>query len=371
MSDAPQGPEWWLATDGKWYPLQQDPPAQPEPGPGWPTASSVPSGSSYAGSSQAWPTGSSSLSGPPHAGSTPGWPVGPTEPNPPRRRLGWIVGSIVTVLVVALGVIVIAGTMAHVSESGGTTGSGSIPIAGGTSTGPSSTASSGSVDSTTVPNVAIGQVSATSPLPPAFGSEVFSDDFHDPGSGWYASSLASGTTYAYGPSGYTITGKGMGHFFAFAPYSEPVEQLGLSLTATQSPNAPVGAGFGVGCRRGVGSSEIHYEFLLLVDRKWYVERYDGAAGSSKADVGSVLKQGSSPASPGAAAATVEGVCATLAGGHAIRLAFFINGAKVTDITDGAADLSGSGWLGVLVTASRPPTVSTVTATHWSERNCAL
>lgn len=29
MSDAPQGPGWWQASDGKWYPPQPTPPEAP------------------------------------------------------------------------------------------------------------------------------------------------------------------------------------------------------------------------------------------------------------------------------------------------------------------------------------------------------
>lgn len=33
MSEVPQGPEWWQATDGKWYPPEQHPHYQPQPPP--------------------------------------------------------------------------------------------------------------------------------------------------------------------------------------------------------------------------------------------------------------------------------------------------------------------------------------------------
>lgn len=35
MSDTSQGPGWWLASDGKWYPPQPAPAARPEQEPWW------------------------------------------------------------------------------------------------------------------------------------------------------------------------------------------------------------------------------------------------------------------------------------------------------------------------------------------------
>ena len=41
MSDAPQGPDWWLASDGRWYP-PQNPPTQIPPPPGAPGLGGTP-----------------------------------------------------------------------------------------------------------------------------------------------------------------------------------------------------------------------------------------------------------------------------------------------------------------------------------------
>lgn len=35
VSDASQGPGWWQASDGRWYPPQPGPEAAPQPPPGW------------------------------------------------------------------------------------------------------------------------------------------------------------------------------------------------------------------------------------------------------------------------------------------------------------------------------------------------
>jgi hypothetical protein len=42
MSDAPQGPGWWQASDGKWYPPEQNPNAGPPPGGGPPPGYGAP-----------------------------------------------------------------------------------------------------------------------------------------------------------------------------------------------------------------------------------------------------------------------------------------------------------------------------------------
>jgi Domain of unknown function (DUF4389) len=59
MSDVPQGPDWWIASDGKWYPPESHPGYQPPPTP--PAA-------------PGWPSQPSSLTGPP-------WSVPPVTPS--------------------------------------------------------------------------------------------------------------------------------------------------------------------------------------------------------------------------------------------------------------------------------------------------
>lgn len=79
MSDTPQGPGWWIASDGKWYPPQDDPgvPAQPPP----PSAGQQPA------------------PGPPG-------PVVPTAPMvtpaPPPANKGLSRGCLISIIVVAV-----------------------------------------------------------------------------------------------------------------------------------------------------------------------------------------------------------------------------------------------------------------------------
>lgn len=62
MSDTSQGPGWWLASDGKWYPPQSAPTPTPPPPP--PPAGPVP------------PPGSGAIPPPP-----PAWPSGTAQPG--------------------------------------------------------------------------------------------------------------------------------------------------------------------------------------------------------------------------------------------------------------------------------------------------
>src|SRR4029077_8364159 len=95
-----------------------------------------------------------------------------------------------------------------------------------------------------------GPLTASSTVAADRGTVVFSDDFHDATSGWGTQTLASGTNFSYGPDGSVIVAKGSLDHFATSPYEKPVQQVAISVTASQSADAPVGAGYGVSCWRG-------------------------------------------------------------------------------------------------------------------------
>ena len=210
-----------------------------------------------------------------------------------------------------------------------------------------------------------GPVTTTSALTVDRGKVVFSDDFHDPGSGWVTTPSAV-ATFSYGDDDYMVSGSGSFYDQSYAPYSEPVTQVGISTTATQSVGAPVGAGFGVVCRQGSGQAEILYEFLLVNNTKWVILRHDGLPATATL----TLKEGTAPGSPGATPNTVAGMCATQPDGQTTRLAMFVDGVAVADITDSAA-LPGGGWVAGIGIASIAATTSTVTATQFTERNLDL
>jgi hypothetical protein len=194
---------------------------------------------------------------------------------------------------------------------------------------------------------------------------VYSDNFTDPGSGWPLAAALSdpGTTYIYGAGGYLAHGHGDIHHFVYPSYDVPILQLGASTTATQTVGAPISSGFGVICTRGHGAANIRYEFLLITDSRWIVER-----GNGEGTTPFILKQGTAPANPGGAAVTVTGLCATEADGQTNRLAMFVNGTEVSDLADDAAGMPDKGWLAGLIIASRSAASSTVTFSQFTDRN---
>jgi hypothetical protein len=198
------------------------------------------------------------------------------------------------------------------------------------------------------------------------GTTVFSDDFHDPTSGWTTNSLPSGTTFNYGAGGYAVVAKGTLNHFADSPYTTPVGQIAIAVTATQSTDAPAGAGYGVGCWRGAGATELRYDFLLTAAGEWSVDRRDGGVLTGVLK----LKQGATGAKVGSTPVVVTGMCATLADGHAVRLVMFAGSQRVADITDSANALPDAGWQAGLVLASSEIHDSTVTITHFEVRDLA-
>ena len=208
-------------------------------------------------------------------------------------------------------------------------------------------------------------VTADSRLEADGGTVVFSDDFKDPSSGWFTGTAASGTTYQYSSAGYVITGKESLHHLSLAPYSRRLAQLSLETSATQTFGAPNGAGFGVVCDTGQGSSEVHYSLLVLQPGTWFLERTDGPV--SPTNGVTILKQGTALGIPGPTPLRITGMCATLADGHTIRLALFVNGILAADTTDSTTE-TVVGWVGGIVTSTRAGQVTTVTFTKFEERD---
>jgi hypothetical protein len=211
-----------------------------------------------------------------------------------------------------------------------------------------------------------GPVVGSTTVTSTFGKTVFSDDFHDPASGWTTNSLPSGTTFSYAADGYVVVAKGTLDHFADAPYTTPVAQIAIGVTATQSTDAPAGAGYGVSCWRGIDAAELRYDFLLTAAGEWSVDRRDGGVLTSAL----ILKQGATTAKPGSTPLVVTGMCATLADGHTVRLVMFAGPNKIADMTDNANALPDAGWQADLVTTSSEIHDSTVTVTHFEVRDLA-
>jgi hypothetical protein len=192
-------------------------------------------------------------------------------------------------------------------------------------------------------------ITATSPPMSSKGAVVFSDRFNDPGSGWPAQTLTSGTTLAYQGGRYVITMQGSLHHFANSPYGAPQQQLGLlvrgSIDAAGSSGSP---GFGVVCRRGSAKTAVQYELFVRGDGRWFVERRDGGLSTTRSPL--VLKSGST-SRPGPGEFEVEGVCATLGRSRVTRVWLFKEGALLADLSDRAPSLRGPGWLGGILASS--------------------
>ena len=205
-----------------------------------------------------------------------------------------------------------------------------------------------------------GAAQASASPSPGVGVVVFSDDFHDPGSGWSTGTLPSGTTFTYTSHGFEVFAKGSLHHITSAPYGRARERLTVLATATQSTPAPDGAGFGVTCDRGTDAAEIRYEFIVAARDAWSIERLDGPLAST-GSVSVVLKQGALSSSPGSAPMTVQGTCISLSDGQTTRLALVVDGKPIAETTDTATTLPDSGWYAELLVASDdPPTTVTVT-----------
>jgi hypothetical protein len=209
-----------------------------------------------------------------------------------------------------------------------------------------------------------GPVTASTAVTVNRGTLVYSDDFRDSSSGWTTDTLASGTTFRYTSAGYVVAAKGNLDHYAFAPYALPLQQASMSVTATQSNDAPTGAGFGVSCRRGTGTSEIRYDFLVTTGGDWLIERRNGGLTTAPA----ILKQGSSSATPGSSSLTVRGMCVTLSDLHTTRLILFADTKKIADFADTGAALPDIGWQTALIVTSDASHPSVVTATRFEVRD---
>ena len=214
--------------------------------------------------------------------------------------------------------------------------------------------------------VVAGPVTESTAVSADRGTVVFADDFHDTSSGWTTDTLPSGTTFTYVASGYVVVAKGTLDHFATSPYKKPVPQVAISVTATQSADAPNGAGFGVSCWRGLDTAEVRYDFIVNTSGDWAIDRRDGGVPTKPL----VLKQGSSSVALGSTPVVVRGMCATLADQQTTRLLLFAGTQKLTELTDRAPSLPDTGWLADLIVTSDQIHPSIVTATSFEVRDLA-
>jgi hypothetical protein len=336
-------------------------PPQPYPQPQWGAPSPPPSWGAppqpYAFAPQPVPN--------PYAQSHRYAPAAPSH----RRRDALVVALVLLLIVVAA--VVEMTTQSRLSRSntslakGASTRTGPLfpaaPAPAIPSTAPPTATPSG--QATDPP--AVGGVTATSALTPTGGVKLFSDDFTDPASGWDVESLDLGS-YAYGPSGYVIGTHTLVHLLALSPYYLSAQQIGLSITAHESVGAPQTGGFGLLCNRGGDSvTQLRYEFVVNESGRWFIERNQGELSSTPGRSAVILKEGTVLRPLGSQPLTMFGVCATLPDGRTTRLALFLDGTQVADITDVAA-LDGQGWISGLLSVGGAGVPATTTVSTFSE-----
>ena len=214
---------------------------------------------------------------------------------------------------------------------------------------------------------AAGGVTATSALTPTGGVKLFSDDFTDPASGWDVESLDLGS-FAYGPKGYVISTHALVHLLALSPYFLSAQQIALSTTAHESVGAPQTGGFGLLCNRGGNSvTQLRYEFVVNESGRWFIERNQGEVSTTPGGSAVILKEGTVLRPLGSQPMTLSGVCASLPDGRTTRLALFLDGTQVADITDVAA-LDGQGWLGGVLSVGGAGVPATTTVSAFSQNS---
>jgi hypothetical protein len=211
-------------------------------------------------------------------------------------------------------------------------------------------------------------VTASTVLTADRGSVVFTDDFSDSASGWSTKSTDDFRA-SFGGSGYVVVASKFVDHEVGAPYVITKDQLSVAVRATESSSSPDGSGFGAECSRGLKEPTVTYNFVVQIGGTWDMFRHDTRPGATNPDTS--LKKGTSPKAPGATSITVELMCASLSDGVTTRLVMFVDNTQVADITDPVSDLPRLGWLGGLVVRSVEAGPTTVTATHFQERDLTL
>jgi len=211
-------------------------------------------------------------------------------------------------------------------------------------------------------------VTASTVLTADRGAVVFTDDFSDAAAGW-ATSPTANFKASFGGSGYVVVARNFVDDEVAAPYLLPKDQLSVAVRATVSSSSPDESGFGAACDRGLKEQTISYDFIVQVGGTWDMYRHDLRPGAANPNTS--LKMGTSPKAPGTTSITVELMCATLSDGITTRLVMFVDNVQVADITDPVSDLPRLGWVGALVVRGVDAGPTTVTATHFQERDLAL
>ena len=211
-----------------------------------------------------------------------------------------------------------------------------------------------------IPN---NELTATSSLAPDAGTVIYSDDFTSQTDRWSEGTLDDGSTFAYGKSGYVVTGRSSTDLWADPPHFYSRKQLSVSTTATLARSRP-DTGFGVACYRGRTANMLTYEFFVLTSGEWYIQSREGDMEESTYPDFVDSGEGVTPA--GSTPVTIVAICADI-DDTTTRLVMFVDGEKVYDETKTRASLPPSYWTGaLLVTAVEDG--PEVTFTHFEERD---
>jgi hypothetical protein len=216
------------------------------------------------------------------------------------------------------------------------------------------------------PTPTLPGISASSSFGATAGTVYFSDRFGSQYSGWPTDLTANlqHTTLQFDNRGYEIGSLGGAmHHLVYGPSRVEKQQMSMSLTATQE-NSPLGAGFGVSCRRGTDADQVVYEFIVTNAGRFLVDRWTGTP--TVDGEAAPLQHGDAPYPPSIVPITVTGVCATMSDGITTRLALFVDGRLLVDFAD-RVRLSGAGWSGGIVMSSLEAP-STMIATYFEERD---
>ena len=349
--------------------MSEQPPWQPPQG--WPPAPpanpyAAPPANPYAAPPYGYPPPNPYQYPPQPSRSPSPSPYSYAPPQPAHHARNLVISGVVLALVVAVVAVEAAHPRSSTASSPGSVSAFAQAPASPSAPAPSNQANPPNPTTQPTPGPTPDGVTASSALSPTSGVEVFSDDFTDPTSGWSTGADPKGAVFAYAPDGYTVTSTVAAHWLAYAPYSDPAQQVNLNMTAHESAGAPTGAGFGLVCRRGPDStSNVRYEFIVNESNRWFIERNQGAVSmSSMSSTPTILDEGALPAKLGTQELEISGICATLADGQTTRLALFVGAQKVADITD-VSSVDSDGWLGGLI-SSGDDVSSTTTVAGYTE-----
>jgi hypothetical protein len=140
MSDTSQGPGWWLASDGRWYPPETwtGPPSQAPQVPQTPETADLRSTPQAAASSDvpypSYPTYGTPSYGTPTYGATPHWQQGPPRPSTNGFAIASLVCSCAGPFFLGIGCIlgIVFGFVARsqIRQSNGSQGGSGLALAG-------------------------------------------------------------------------------------------------------------------------------------------------------------------------------------------------------------------------------------------------